>query len=476
MKTFKKLLFILPLGFALSCAPEFEDEVTFNPGNANFANFVAIGNSLTSGFQSSALARTGQENSFPAILASQFAEIGGGAFKQPLMAPGPGVGSAGNPEFILGYFPNCKGEIDLSPIPSALSGQTSAFADDLGAQGPFNNVGVPGAKSFHLGFPGYENLNPFYKRFAVAGEPMINAAVRAQPTFFSLWIGANDVLSYALAAGEGVDQKGNIDPTTYGSADITDPGVFAQTMNSLVGALTANGAKGVIANIPYVTSLPYFNAISRDALELSAAQAAALNAGYANYNGALDALAATGGLSASQAARRKISFVEGPNRFVIWDDDLRSVSFMGSALPNARHISYNEYLILTTPGDSLTCFGMGSQNPIPDRYVLTAAEVRNINEATVAFNSTIQGLANANGLAYVDANKLLSEMESGLTYNGVTYTTAMVTGGLFSLDGFHPNKQGYAVIANEFIKSINSKFGAKVRQVDPSQYEGVIFP
>ena len=32
---------------------------------------------------------------------------------------------------------------------------------------------------------------------------------------------------------------------------------------------------------------------------------------------------------------------------------------------------------------------------------------------------------------------------------------------LFSLDGVHPNARGYAVIANEIIKVINSKFKSK---------------
>ena len=74
MKNLKNLLYIIPLGLAVSCAPEFEDEITFTNGQADFTTYVAVGNSLTAGFQSGALRKVRQENSFPAILAAQFAE------------------------------------------------------------------------------------------------------------------------------------------------------------------------------------------------------------------------------------------------------------------------------------------------------------------------------------------------------------------------------------------------------------------
>ncbi|MGY6457684.1 hypothetical protein, partial [Vibrio parahaemolyticus] len=91
------------------------------------------------------------------------------------------------------------------------------------------------------------------------------AAVAQNPTFFSLWIGNNDILSYATSGGTNstttggittytpaVFQNGNLNPATYGSNDISDPNVVASSINSYVTALTANGAKGVVANIPSV--------------------------------------------------------------------------------------------------------------------------------------------------------------------------------------------------------------------------------
>ena len=54
----------------------------------------------------------------------------------------------------------------------------------------------------------------------------------------------------------------------------------------------------------------------------------------------------------------------------------------------------------------------------------------------------------------------------GINVGGVTYTSAFLTGGLFSYDGVHPTAFGYAYIANLFIDAINDKFGGNIEPVD----------
>ncbi|KAA3650269.1 MAG: hypothetical protein DWP98_05715 [Bacteroidetes bacterium] len=473
MKNLKNLLYIIPLGLAVSCAPEFEDEITFTNGQADFTTYVAVGNSLTAGFQSSALRKVRQENSFPAILAAQFAEVGGGAFKQPLLADGVGIGSSLNAELKLAYTTDCKGKTSIGPVPSAAAGQADQFSPTtyIGANGPYNNVGVPGAKTYHLVASGYGNpaniaaglANPFYARFANPAnydESVAAAVARTKPTFFTMWIGANDVLGYGLQGGE------------EGSDVITATATFNATYNMTLDSLLKSGAKGVLANIPNITSVPYFNVISRNGLELDANQAAQLNAAYAPYNSGIDAAVAGSLITPEQGNRRKISFTAGANRWVITDDKLNSIP----GLPKSRQMRHNEHLIMVTPQDSLKCAGWGSSKGIPSNYVLTSDEVTKINTATNEFNNVIKTAASKHNLGFLDANKLMAEMESGLTYNGVTYSADFVTGGAFSLDGFHPSTRGYAIIANEFIDVINDKYGAKVRKIDPNSYEGILFP
>jgi len=94
---------VLALSF-MACEPEFDNPVdeggVFSSGTADFSNFVAIGNSLTAGFADNSLYITGQENSYPNILADQFSLVGGGTFTQPLMADNTGGALLENSQFL----------------------------------------------------------------------------------------------------------------------------------------------------------------------------------------------------------------------------------------------------------------------------------------------------------------------------------------------------------------------------------------
>src|SRR6056297_3359888 len=89
MKNYIKYLPFLAFGL-FACEPEFKDSVedneVYSVGEADFSNYVALGNSLTAGYADNALYVQGQENSYPNILAGQFELVEGGDFTQPLMA------------------------------------------------------------------------------------------------------------------------------------------------------------------------------------------------------------------------------------------------------------------------------------------------------------------------------------------------------------------------------------------------------
>lgn len=448
------------------------------PGSANFSKFVALGNSLTAGFSDNALFISAQQNSYPAILAQQFAAAGGGSFSIPLM-------NDNNGGLLLGgtviqnsrLFFNGTGPANVPGAP------TTEVTNIL--TGPFNNMGIPGAKSFHLVAPGYGNVagvatgqaNPYFARFASApGTTVIADAVAQSPTFFSLWIGNNDVLSYATSGGTGVNQAGNLNPATYGPNDITDPNVFASVYSNMLDALTANGAKGVVANLPYVTSIPYFRTVPHNPVPLNATTATQLNAGYAQYNAGLQQAVQFGLLSADEATRRTIVFAAGNNNaVVIADSYLTDVSGIG--LPSIRQATAEDLIVLpartfigsTVNNNPLQINGVSV--PLSDNWVLSKDEVAEVKAAVDAYNVSIQALASAKGLAFVDANVLLNQLfQSGIPYENYVLRADYVFGGAFSLDGVHPTSRGYALIANEFIKEINETYGSTLRTVKLTNY------
>ncbi|MDP4290885.1 MAG: SGNH/GDSL hydrolase family protein, partial [Bacteroidota bacterium] len=94
MRKLKFNTIILALLVLVSACKPMIDVPAPSAGNVDFTSYVAIGNSLTSGYQDGDLFRSGQQNSYPSMLATQFNYVGRkGEFKQPLMADETGFGN-----------------------------------------------------------------------------------------------------------------------------------------------------------------------------------------------------------------------------------------------------------------------------------------------------------------------------------------------------------------------------------------------
>src|ERR1700752_3558744 len=144
----KLIKFVIPALLIMSCKPNIKTPAA-NKGQVDATRFVTVGNSITSGFADGALYAEGQQNSFANLLANQLKLIGGGNFTQPLMpASSVGIGSSGNAPFKLDYSTDCLGVTSLAPVPVAATGDVAAISVNIfSTQGPFNNMGVPGAKA-----------------------------------------------------------------------------------------------------------------------------------------------------------------------------------------------------------------------------------------------------------------------------------------------------------------------------------------
>ena len=523
------LLATLAIGFA-SCEPEFDKEVNadYTAGEANFTSYVAVGNSLTAGYMDGTVSRVGQTYSYPNLLAQQFALVGGGAFTQPSYADD--LNNLGG--LMIGGFPiaNNRLIIDASQSrPEVITGTSTIEVSNLQAKA-FNNMGVPGAKSFHLLAPGYGNVagvipqtaNPYFVRHATT--PMATVfgdALTKAPTFFTNWIGNNDVLAYATSGGEGVDQNaaGNTNPSTYGSNDITNANTFAAVYSFLINGgtnpltgqtgqsgLTLNGAKGVVCTIPSVTSIPYFTTVPYNPLPAQATSSNPTAIGLYQF-----LAVATGGRISplNTAAGTK-------NPVLIKDEDLTDIgptiqayalgsgnsllvsnaATLAALYGKARHATAADLIVL--PASSV--IGVDPANsaanpfdvpgvtlPLINKWVLTANEKAKVAAATSAYNASIVAIANAKNsaagytvVAVADMNAIMNQLVTGLKIEtGSIYTANYFSGSamegqvLFSLDGVHPNARGYAVIANEIIKVINTSFKSKLPLHNPTYFPGI---
>ncbi len=107
--------------------------------------------------------------------------------------------------------------------------------------------------------------------------------------------------------------------------------------------------------------------------------------------------------------------------------------------------------------------------------VLDPTEVATIQNRIDTFNGIIAKDAAAIGAPVVDLASLFDQIEAnGYPLFGITLRNKML-GGVFSLDGVHPSNIGHAVIANEFIKTINSYFGLSVPELHPLQMAFILY-
>ncbi len=532
-----KLFSLLVLAaFAVSCEPEI-DVPAPKSGGADFSNYVAVGNSLTAGFADNGLYAESQMTSYPALIAHQMSEIVPSDFIQPDVA-GNGSGYA--------YVSS----LDLSKSPPAVGfGRVPPDANWLTQlSGPFNNLGVPGIRVKDITVPGYGASptagNPYFYRM-LGGKPATTSYLQmvqdSEPTFFTCWLGNNDVLGYATSGGA----AGIAGAPVTGLGGLTNPNTeFKPSYDALMAALTAGGAKGVLATIPDITSVPFFTTVPWNGLALDAATANLANQYYAAgidtavesqvqaavIQGAVyqqayaqaitegatpeQAAAAAAAYVASPAGQATIAqtnaafeagmlgepaqtqiataiaqntqatiialkaagiypvFVAGPNGFVI-EVPKSSTNPLG-----IRQMKEGEFILLTALLDGQ----LGTALPTPtalfpkaDQYILTAQEVANINAYTEDYNDIIRSYASAD-VAIFEANDALQEINDGIFQDGVSVDGSFLLGGAFSLDAVHLTPRGYAIVANEIIKTINTKFGSTISPVNINNYRAVILP
>ncbi|WP_445666725.1 SGNH/GDSL hydrolase family protein [Fodinibius sp. AD559] len=413
-------------------------------GDADFSSYVAVGNSLTAGFQNNALYQSGQKYSFPNLLARQVNQSEN--FDQPLVSD-PGI-SSGN------------GRIELTNLePVETTTNSSMGSPTNQAEKPFSNLGVPGAvlvdyvnpnnsgdlkeRATNESHPAY---NPFYgivmeqSELAKDAPNLHNQVAKQQPTFITFWLGNNDVLGFVTSGGEG--------------QSITDPNNFSQLYQGSVQAMASTGANVVVYTIPDVTTIPYVFYLRT---QLEQQGAIVFNDETQSYQ-----------LVTEQGNLDIYIETDGGSRV------MRQADFpLLSAQSYFAKVQAEEIQPPVQP-----------QTAIPDELVLDgpaggpqgSSELEQAAGAIQQYNATIENSASSAGFTVVDINQIFAETfnsfqssggENGYQTNDLNLRP--VPGELFSFDGVHPTNRGSAVIANETIEAINNSMNAGIEQINVSK-------
>ena len=405
---------------------------TPSKGSADFTKYVAVGNSLTAGFADAGLYRDGQLNAYPDILAGQFRTVGGGDFVQPLFSDAQANGS--------GYIRLRKLPASATSLPTFDTTRNQLAIRGLSTNGgPLytkftdanQNLGVPSIRMSDILTVGYGSKegNPYFERLltdqaaATTYFQYVSNSLNGA-TFFSCWLGNNDVLGYAISGGAGAENE---------ARGLTNTNLFTTNFTAIMNKLTEGGRKGVVMGITNIVQAPYFTTATDQINALLRVQ------GIAGL--AFRSKSAPGGVRLSGAGDYfLLSIAPVLNSFI------------------ARGI------------------GLTAANPIPDQYVLDTGEVQTLNARISEFNAAMKAQANTKGVAFVDTNPVFQQLTQagGYVQNGVTYSASYIQGGVFSLDGIHLTPAGYALVANELIKGINAKYNSTIPPVNPGSYRRVL--
>jgi len=372
-----------------------------DPVDPLFRNYVAIGNSITAGFQSDGINDSTQRTSYARLLALQMRT----RYSFPSLAM-PGC----PPPIANGV----TGARVPSPVPCALRNVTVVNNVPI-APPSLNNVAVPGLGTADVTALGTAApRNNALTQLILGGKTMVQKALEVDPTFATIWMGNNDILAPALGGVPGLATPVNTFITNY-----------AKMMNEFTAG--APGVKGVLIGVVQVTGVPilFRAAVLTDPTVL---QAASLIAGRAV---SLDPNTCSGtGLTSLIAVPYLTAIRNRP--------------------PGAPGLVF--------------CRKTGL-NPDPgDAGILDPDEQVTVKALIDGYNRYIQAKADSVGFAYWDPNVIFDQLKAAnqIPAFPIITSTTQTFGQFISLDGIHPSTLAHMTIANELIKVINAKYSTKL--------------
>jgi len=399
------------LGFLLAAAACQNDEVNRPfaniPVDPLFDRYVAIGNSITAGFQSNGINEITQQQSYAYLLAR--------AMHSPFYLP-------------LLRTPGCPAPYDSlwssqgAPVPHRLGGVPSsvcALRKSVVPAPPFiSNVAVPGARVVDTYSPMTPSSNQL-TMFILGGTTQVQMLRRAQATFVTVWIGNNDVLGAALDTAN----AGN-------PALVTDTTLFKTQYGTLLDSLEDAGiTSGVLIGVANVTLIPYFVRGSK----------------FFNVKFAGDSIPGPNAANKTLPA----NFLVNPNCAPPAGDSVLVPFPRGAAV-----VSFARVTPAATVG--VDC---------ADVHHVSRTEMLNLVAAVTSYNNFISAQAAARGFVFIDPNLLFAALPPGsipafpnvpAAGNSPAFAPAYATpfGAFFSFDGVHPSAAAHRVIAQTLADAI----------------------
>jgi hypothetical protein len=385
-----------------------DDRTTGPAGQAAFTRYVAIGTSLSMGVQSDGVVYFSQQQDWTKLLARQaFA-----AFTQPLIAA-PGCFSP--------LIAPLQLSRRLSGI-SAAANQSASIPDTacvpLGTYTlPQNDVAIDGATTYDALYITPESAavetvkrRRQYRLVLPPRKSQVTAMMQQNPTLVSVELGGNEVLQvvsgllFPRAGYRGAAAQGTYVPNS----------IWQPVYDNLIDSVKRTGAKVILAGVPNTNGFVSM----RTGDELYQDRAA-----FQNY-----------GVIVSADCQGSPNVIFTPSKVL---------GLVGAAQATG------------TP-QTLSC----TDTPGAQDNILTPTDVQIVDGVLTGMNNHIQAVAQENGWAYLDMSAVWAQWVTRRGPFSVANLLGCVRpfGQYVSLDGIHPNVQGYQEMANAAAAALNATY------------------
>ncbi len=395
-------------------------------GGAMFANYVALGTSISAGVQSAGLNDSTQKRAFPALLATAMGLTPGTNWFYPSFT------MPGCPPPYTNPLLGDTGRVHPAGFPVS-TGASCYLRSPSSVKPELNNLGVPSIRVaqvlniLDLTYPSTDTLQA--AQLITGSRNPIDLLLAQKPTFVTLEIGANDALHAA---------------TSGNAAVLTPIATFQAQWTAMADTIALTGAKVAVANVPNVTVIPHFSA--------------GVILFCLHFGG--PACPAAAGLPPATLPYSLPTFTVNANcapSAAGGVGDSMLVAFPATATITGTLAAGGAAALDCSSATGAT-YNAGAGNKVAGA-VLTKSTVKAIATEVVQIDSFIHLQAIARNWAYVDLNGLLAANAALIPKFPNFSTPANLFGPLVSLDGIHPSNAGHKAIADAFVAAINAKFG-----------------
>ncbi len=415
-------LLLAGVSLAAGCV---DDETLTTPGRSGgdlFARYVALGNSITAGYQSGGINDSTQLRAYPVLLARQ----AGAGFEAPLLT------RPGCPPPLTAPFGTAR--VTTNTPPGTPAG-TMCFFRTTTAPRQIQNLAVPSAR-IASGLDINVAANAL-TTFILGGRSQFQAARAFQPTLVSVWLGNNDALEAAISGNP---------------AALTPLAAFQASATALVDSLRTIPTlqDGILIGVVDATVIP--------ALQPGAYFFLAASTTGGRFGGAAGKLVNANCAPGTPGGSNLVAIQ------ILADANFPEINCSNEAYPTGDP-RRGTYVLTSAEAAAISQRVTEFNAALNTRAQATGWTFVNPNAVLLAASNNLQDASRIRKCQGLATATTPTALQLAVQNTCPSSAPAVGFGSLISFDGFHPSTLAHQLITNALIDALNAKHTLSIPRI-----------